>query len=472
MAVVKVLTEFWGDPENRTLAGYEKNGGYQGVRKALKMEPAEIGNVVKEAKVRGAGGAGFPAGIKWGFVPKDYTGPRYLCINADESEPGTYKDRYIMERDPHRLIEGAIILCRAVGIETFYIYIRGELVKAAKILEEAVKEAYAKGYLGTDVFGTGKTLHGTVHRGAGAYICGEETGLLNSLEGKTGQPRYKPPFPAVTGLFGKPTIINNVETIANLPAIFVNGAKWFLDLGVSTAGGTKLYPISGLVERPGIYELPLGTSLHDIIYEYGGGIAGGRKLKGVIPGGASCPVLVPEPSEALRKYLHEGLPRMIRGEEKLVRFEGRPEWKRPENPTEIDVPMDYDSVPMIKSMLGTGAAMILDDQTCPVHTALRITMFFHHESCGQCVPCREGTGWMEKLLHRFEHGEGREGDEDKLFAMASRIEGTTICALGDAAAWPVQAFVRKFRHEFEEHRKLGRCPYPEHTVRPSPLYIA
>ncbi len=388
---------------------YLQRGGYEAARQALRMKPEEIVEEVKKASLRGRGGAGFPAGMKWSFVPK-VDKPKYLCVNADEGEPGTFKDRFIMSHNPHLLLEGITITSYAVGINLAFIYIRGEYERIAQRLEAAISEAREKGFLGKNIFGSGFNLEVVVHRGAGAYICGEETALLESLEGKRGHPRLKPPFPAAVGLFQMPTVINNVETISTVPLIIKNGASWFTSLGLPKDGGTRLFGVSGMVERPGIYELPVGTPLRKIIFEYAGGVKNGRKLKGVIPGGMSAPILLPE---------------------------------------EIDVPMDCESVAKAGSMLGSGAIIVLDDQT-PILEVLRlVAKFYSHESCGQCTPCRIGTSWINKIVRRMARGEGRKGDVDEIERLASQIKGRTLCPLGDAAAMPILAIVQKFREELE-----------------------
>ena len=399
---------------------YLADGGYQAARRALgQMSPAEVTAEVKSAGLRGRGGAGFPTGLKWGFVPPDTGRPVYLVCNADESEPGTFKDRAIIERDPHQLLEGMIIASHAIGCRDAYIYIRGEFGQGYKVIERAIGQAYERGLLGPDACGSGSEINIHVHLGAGAYICGEETGLIESLEGKRPYPRIKPPFPAVHGLFGCPTIVNNVETLACVVHIIGRGAAWFRSIGPESGPGPKLYCVSGHVERPGVYELPMGTSLREIIYEHAGGMLGGRALKAVIPGGSSVPVLKAD---------------------------------------EIDLAMDFDSVAAAGSMLGSAGIIVMDETTCMV-TALRtISVFYHHESCGQCSPCREGTGWLEKILARIDEGEGGPDDLALLDNVASGMLGTTICVLSDAAAMPVQSFISKFRDEFEAHLRRGTCP--------------
>jgi NADH-quinone oxidoreductase subunit F len=407
-------------PGLRRLEVYRANGGYEATRKALtSMAPEALIETVKVSNLRGRGGAGFPTGMKWSFLPKQTAKPVYLCVNADESEPGTFKDREIIEDDPHQLLEGIIISAFAIGCHTAYIYIRGEFALGVERLEEAIAEARAAGLLGKNVMGSGFDLDVWVHRGAGAYICGEETGLIESLEGKRAYPRIKPPFPATHGLFGCPTIVNNVETLACVPHIVLRGADWFRGIGPEKSPGPKLFCVSGHVVRPGTYELPMGTPLREIIYTHAGGIPNGRKLKGVIPGGASMPVFTPD---------------------------------------EIDVAMDMDSVQKAGSFLGSAGVIVMDDSVCMVWTLLVLQRFFHHESCGQCTPCREGTGWLEKTLRNLEAGTAAPRDVDLLLNIAGNMMGNTICALADASAMPVRAFVTKYRAEFEQHAALGRCP--------------
>src|SRR3989441_4129037 len=418
----KVLLRHLDIPDIRKLDVYLAHGGYKAARTALTpLKPEEVTEQVRASNLRGRGGAGFVAGMKWGFLPKESPKPVYLCCNADESEPGTFKDRAIIEWNTHILLEGILIAAYAIKSHIAYIYIRGEFALGARHLEGAIAEAYAKGLLGRIIFGTGYDLDVYVHRGAGAYICGEETGLIESLEGKRASPRIKPPFPAVYGLFGCPTIVQNVETLACVPHIVLRGPEWFRAIGPESSPGPKLYCVSGHVVRPGTYELPMGTPLREIIYDHAGGIPGDRKLKGVIPGGASMPVFTAD---------------------------------------EIDVPMDMDSVQKAGSFLGSAGIMVMDDTGCMGWGLLVLARFFHHESCGQCTPCREGTGWLEKVLRRLEHGDGTAmaADVDLLLNIAGNMMGTTICALSDAAAMPARAFVTKYRAEFEQHAILGRCP--------------
>jgi len=418
MPIVKVLSEFFGVEEARDLQWRLKHGGYENARKVIqKMTPQEVIEEVSKSNLRGLGGAGFPTGRKWSFVPTDTDKPKYLAVNFDEAEPGTFKDRYIAEWDPHRLIEGIIICCYAVGIHTAYIYIRGEYVRPYERLHKAVSEAYAAGIIGPGVLGSDFKLDITIHRGAGAYICGEETGLLSSLEGKKGWPRLKPPFPAVVGLFDSPTVINNVETLSHLPKIIENGPQWFIDLGVERNGGTRLFSLSGKVKKPGVYELPMGTTFRELIFEHGGGILGDKQLKGFIPGGTSAAVLTAD---------------------------------------EVDTPMTFDALATIKSMLGSGAVIVMDEDVCMVRALHNIEHFFAHESCGQCTPCREGTGWVYRILSRIVQGEGVPSDLETLHHIVSNMGGTSICALCEGAAMPMRSFLSKFSEEFEYFVKNKR----------------
>jgi NADH-quinone oxidoreductase subunit F len=388
-----------------SLADYEKEGGYQALAKALTMKPEEIVNEVKNSEIRGRGGAGFPCGLKWSFLAKNTGKPTYLVCNADESEPGTFKDRQLINYDPHQLIEGILISCYATGARVAYIYIRGEMPVGAQILQKAIEEARAKGYVG-------KVAEIYIHRGAGAYICGEETGLIESLEGKRAYPRIKPPFPAVVGLFGCPTVVNNVETLSNIPHIVKNGAAWFKAMGVPGSTGTRLVCVSGPVKRPGYYEFEMGKlTMRQLIEDVCGGVTNGKKIKGVIPGGSSMPVL-------------------------------------PAN--NLDVPLDFESLRKAGTMAGSGGIVVLTEDVSIVDATLNVSQFYAHESCGQCTPCREGTLWMEKMLHRIKEGHGRPEDVDLLFEVADNIDGKTICPLGEAAAWPVKAFLKNYRSEFEE----------------------
>jgi NADH-quinone oxidoreductase subunit F len=399
---------------------YLELGGYQSLKKCLAMEPDAIVAEMKASGLRGRGGAGFPTGMKWSFVPKQSAKPKYILVNGDESEPGTCKDRLIFEHDPHAVIEGVIIAGLAVGAQMGFIYLRGEYRYLLTIMERAIADAYAKGFLGKNIFGTGKDFEVISHTGAGAYEVGEESALMESLEGKRGIPRIRPPFPAVVGLYGGPTVINNAETIATVPHIFRIGGAEYAKLGTERNGGTRLFCLSGHVKNPGVYELPMGYNLKKMIYEVGGGIANGRKLKAVVPGGSSTPVLLPE---------------------------------------EIDIGMDFDQVGKAGSMLGSGGVVVIDDQTCMVEFALRTMKFYQHESCGWCIPCREGTDWLKKTLTRFHAGGGVEKDIDNIRYLSENMLGRTFCPLGDAAAMPTIAFVKKFRHEFEAHLDGKPCPY-------------
>lgn len=392
---------------------YLGQDGYNAVRKALQeMKPEEILEEVKKANLRGRGGAGFPAGVKWGFVPQDIDKPKYLCVNADEGEPGTFKDRYIMSHNPHLLLEGIIITSFCVGIHTAFIYIRGEYEAVALRLEQAIAETYEKGFLGKNILDTGFGLDVFVHRGAGAYICGEETALLESLEGKRGHPRLKPPFPASIGLFQCPTVINNVETISNIPSIILKGAEWFCQKGLPKDGGTRIFGVSGMVKKPGIYELPMGTALKDIIFKYAGGLKADKKLKAVIPGGMSAPVLKAD---------------------------------------EIDIKMDFDSLMDADSMLGSAAIIVIDEETSMLDVLKVVTKFYSHESCGQCTPCRLGTSWIHKIVKRMTAKGGKRGDIDNIIRLASNILGKTLCPLGDAAAMPILSITKKFKKELESY---------------------
>jgi NADH-quinone oxidoreductase subunit F len=408
---VKILSRPLDQAGRRSLEDYRAAGGYDAARKALmEMTPAEVLAEVKAANLRGRGGAGFPAGLKWSFIPAGGSSTKYLCVNADEGEPGTFKDHFLLSRQPHLVLEGALLAAYAVGIHAAYIYIRGEYEIVARRLETAIAEAVREGLLGADILGRGFVLNVYVHRGAGAYVCGEDTALLESLEGKRGQPRVKPPFPASVGLFGKPTVVNNVETLANLPGIILHGANWFLSLGRLKDGGTRLFSLSGAVARPGVYELPVGTRLREIIFTHGGGLLPGRTLKAVIPGGMSAPILTPE---------------------------------------EIDVPMDCDSLAAAGSMLGSGGIIVIDDSVPMLVVLDRIAKFYAHESCGQCTPCRVGTSWIRRIVRRMTAGGRRPGDVDEIARLAEAMKGRTLCPLGDAAALPLLGLVRKFKKELE-----------------------
>ena len=410
----------------RSLEVYRKNGGYTSIEKALKtMTPDDIVAEVKTSGLRGRGGAGFPTGMKWSFIDKKSGNPRYLICNADESEPGTFKDRYLLMNIPHRLIEGMICSAYALGSNKAYIYVRGEFKTIIGILNEAIKESYKAGLLGKNILGSGYDLDLHVHSGAGAYICGEETALIESLEGKRGNPRLKPPFPAIKGLYGCPTVVNNVETLANIGWIVNNGGEEYAKIGIGRSTGTKLISACGNINNPGVYEIEMGLPVEEFIYsdKYCGGVKGGKELKAVIPGGSSVPIL---PKNLILKTA-EGQPRL----------------------------MSYESLSeggfITGSMLGSGGFIVYDEDACIVRNTYNFSRFYHHESCGQCSPCREGTSWMESVLHRIENGKGKMKDIDLLVSIASKIEGNTICPLGDAAAWPVGAAIRHFRNEFEFH---------------------
>jgi NADH-quinone oxidoreductase subunit F len=415
----QVLSKRFGKPDSRKLSTYEADGGYQAARKAIEMGPEGIIEEVKKANLRGRGGAGFPAGVKWSFMPKNDGKPHFLCVNADEGEPGTFKDRALMRNDPHQLIEGIIIACHAIRAEKAYIYVRGEMWEEKDILWAAIHECREKGYLGDNIFGTGNKCDVVVCTGAGAYVCGEETAMINSIEGKRGEPRLKPPFPAQVGVFGLPTTVNNVETISNAPHIIKNGAEWFAGLGVERDGGTRLFGVSGPVKRPGLYERPQGYNIRKLIFEDCGGLIEGKTLKAVIPGGSSCPVLLAD---------------------------------------EIDMPHSFDTLRDAGSMAGSAGLIVLTDDMCMVKAMENLAHFYSHESCGQCTPCREGTHWLHLLISRIEAGKGKMEDIDTLLDVCHNMMGTTICPLSDAAAMPMEAFVKKFRAEFEEHVRLGRCP--------------
>jgi NADH-quinone oxidoreductase subunit F len=427
----KIVTKYFADDAHKQIGVYEKHGGYKSFRKAMAMKPLDIVEEVKKSNLRGRGGAGFSTGMKWSFVPKDAK-TVYLVINADESEPGTCKDRELLFWDPHLLIEGIIISSFALGCHHAYIYIRGEMMREYLVLKKAVDEAYARGYLGKNVGGMGFELDLTVHRGAGAYICGEETSLLNSLEGKRGWPRLKPPFPAVKGLFGQPTIVNNVETIMNIPAIIEKGGPWFAELGIGKSGGTRVLCVSGHVNKPGVYELPMGITFRELIYDVCGGVPGGKSVKGVIPGGVSMPPLdaseldVPCEFDALMT------------DKRIKECEVSP-----------GVKFDMGGGRTLRTMAGSGGVVVMDETADMVALCARIMKFFAHESCGQCTPCREGTGWMARVITRLNELDGRPGDIELLGEIAHGIAGNTICALGDAAAWPMFGFLTKFRGEFE-----------------------
>lgn len=440
-----VLTKRWYENEGYTYEKYAADAGYEGLRNALKLDPDEVIEQVKKSNLRGRGGAGFPTGMKWGFVPKKSDKSKYLVINADESEPGTYKDRYIMGRDPHLMLEGIAIASYAIGAHTAYIYIRGEFGLPRRRVEQAVKEAYENGIFGDSVLGSGYKLECYVHRGAGAYICGEETGLLESLEGKIGRPRLKPPFPAVVGAFGAPTIVNNVESVACVPFIFTRGLEWFWAQGCEKNGGPKLMCVSGHIEHPGIYEVPNGYPCNKFI-ELAGGVWKGRSLKGIIPGGSSTPILKPQPCKELAE---------------------NPEAPETEWPLETDVPLDFDSLKKAGSMFGSAGMMVLDDHTCIVRTLMTLGDFYAHESCGQCSPCREGTGWAAKILQRLEAGQADETDLSTLLSAADYMVGMTICVLADSLAMPIKSYFEKYEDEFREHIRQKGCPFEPYPVAPA-----
>jgi len=410
--VPKILMKNWGKKDSHLLSTYVDGGGYQTAREVFKKyAPAEVTEVVKASGLRGRGGAGFATGVKWGFLPKDNTKPVYMCCNADEGEPGTFKDRYIMELDPHMLIEGMIISSYAIGCHQAFIYIRGEFDEARRKLEAAIEEAYANGMLGKKVLGSEFDFELVLHVGAGAYICGEETALIESIEGKKGQPRLKPPFPAVVGLFGCPTIVNNVESLAAVPWIMANGGEAYAALGTEKSKGTKLFSVSGPVNKPGVYEVELGYPLKSLIDVECGGIRGDRQLKAVIPGGSSTPIMTAAEVETLK--------------------------------------LDYESCAAAGTMLGSGAVIVMDDTTDMVDALTTLAHFYAHESCGQCTPCRWGTDWCYQILKRMNEGKGKPGDIETLTEVATNMMGTTICPLSDAAATPILSFLKKFRPEFE-----------------------
>jgi NADH-quinone oxidoreductase subunit F len=417
---IPLISKRWGIPNSRKIDTYLQNEGYQALEKALKeMTPEQLIDEVKKSGLRGRGGAGFPTGMKWSFVPKDSPKPKYLICNADESEPGSCKDRPLMEMDPHQLIEGMIIAGKAFGAHKGFIYIRGEYRYVLDIVDVALGEAYQRGYLGQNILGSGFDFDLITHTGAGAYECGEESALMESLEGKRGYPRIKPPFPAVVGLYGCPTVINNAETLSSVPAIIRVGGEAYAAMGTPKNGGTRMLCISGHVVKPGVYEVPLGLNMKKFIYETCGGIPGGKKIKAVIPGGSSCPFLTAD---------------------------------------EIDIPMDYDSLAKAGSMLGSGGMVVMDEDTCMVDMARRVMHFYSHESCGWCIPCREGTSWLTKTLDRFHAGYGTSSDITNVLELSKNMLGRTFCALGDAAAMPTISIVEKFRSEFEDHLQ-GKCAY-------------
>ncbi|MFI5251915.1 MAG: NADH-quinone oxidoreductase subunit NuoF [Bacteroidota bacterium] len=417
-------------PDLHKIDVYEAHGGYAALRKALSLKPEEVTDEVKKSNLRGRGGACFPTGLKWTFMPKQTTKTKYLCANGDESEPGTFKDRQIFELNPHLFIEGALIAAYAMGVQYIYTYIRGEYKKWIDLLQIAVDDAYKKGYIGKNIAGSQFNVEFVIHRGAGAYICGEESALMNSIEGDRGYPRVKPPFPAQNGVWGCPTTINNIETISNVPIIINRGWEWYSKIGAVKHPGPLLYGISGHVNKPGVYEAPTGVLLTDLIDNFAGGVRGNKKIKAVIPGGSST--------------------MWLRGEEIA------------------GVKMDAESLKAVGTSIGTGGVIVMDEDTDVLKTLLRIAHFYHHESCGQCTPCREGTGWMEKIIKSFVAGEATEEDIDLLLDVANNVEGNTICALADAAAWPVQSVIKKFRDEFEKRAVPSRLQkkkiQPPHLV--------
>ena len=415
----RIVTARWGEPDTVWLDRYLATGGYAGLRAALAQAPAAVIDVVKASGLRGRGGAGFPTGLKWSFVPRDSGKPTFLVVNFDESEPGTFNNRELVERDPHQFLEGAIIAAYAIGCRTAFIYCRGEYLHPGRILERAIAEAYVGGYLGKDILGSGFDLDVVLHRGAGAYICGEETALLSSLEGFRGQPRLRPPFPAVEGLYACPTLINNVETLANVPHILERGAAWYAGIGTEKSPGTKVFSVSGKVERPGNYEAPMGTPARVVIEELAGGVLDGRRLKAWTPGGSSTPFLTA---------------------------------------AHLDTPLDFEGVAAAGSLLGTGALMVCDERDCMVAVAERLLGFYAHESCGKCTPCREGTWWVTRVLGRIEAGAGRPEDLPLLEEVGGNILFKAFCALADGAVSPLASTLTHFRDEYDAHIRDGRCP--------------
>jgi NADH-quinone oxidoreductase subunit F len=418
-----ILTPFVRRAGGYTLDFYTRQGGYEALQKALTMTPDAVVEAVKQSGLRGRGGAGFPTGMKWQFVDKKSPKPKYICCNADESEPGTFKDHVLMERNPHLLFEGCLIACHAIGAKVAYIYIRGEFYHVQEVLEKELAKARAAGFIGRNILGKGFDCEIYVHRGAGAYEAGEETALIESLEGKRAQPRIKPPFPASAGLYDCPTAVNNVETLCNVPSIIQNGPEWFASIGPEKNGGPKLFCLSGHVKNPGVYEAPMNTTVRQLIYDarYGGGIRGKHELKCVIPGGSSVPVLLPD---------------------------------------QLDVPASFDGVAKAGSMLGSAGMIVMDETTCMVWAAQNLLYFYRHESCGKCTPCREGGDWLFKLLQKIERGDGEMRDLDLLQSIAGNITGKTLCAFGDAAATPVLTTIKTFRAEYEAHIREGRCTVP------------
>ena len=419
-----IITKYVREPNSFTLDFYLQHGGYESLKKAVgTLTPDQVVEMVKASGLRGRGGAGFPTGMKWQFVDKKSGKPRYIACNADESEPGTFKDHVLMERNPHLLFEGCLIGCWAIGAKVAYIYIRGEFYHVQKLMEAELKKAYAQGYAGKNILGSGWDCDIVIHRGAGAYEAGEETALIESLEGKRAQPRIKPPFPAVSGLYDAPTAVNNVETLCNVPFIIENGPEWFAGIGPEKNGGPKLFCVSGHVAKPGTFEASMDVTLHDLIYDpkFAGGIRGGHKLKCVIPGGSSVPVLLPH---------------------------------------QLDIPASFDGIAKAGSMLGSAGIIVMDETTCMVWAAENLLYFYKHESCGKCTPCREGGDWLHRLLGKIERGEGQMRDLDLLLSVAGNIMGKTLCAFGDAEATPVLSTIAAFRDEYEAHIREGRCTVP------------
>jgi NADH-quinone oxidoreductase subunit F len=416
----KVITANWGNPDVIPIGGYKAAGGYEGLRTALGMTSAELIDLVKASGLRGRGGAGFPAGVKWSFVPQDTGKPTYVVANFDESEPGTFNNRELVEREPHQFLEGLAIAAYGIGSHEAYVYCRGEFLHQGRVLSAAIREAYDDGVFGESVLGSGYRLDVVLHRGAGAYICGEETALLSSLEGYRGQPRLRPPFPAVEGLYGCPTLINNVETLCSVPHIVKHGAEWFASIGPEKSPGTKVFSVSGKVERPGNYEVPMGTPLRTLLEEHAGGVLGGRRLKAWTPGGSSTPMLTDE---------------------------------------HLDVALDFESVAAAGSLLGTGAVIVMDETDCIVEAARRLVAFYAHESCGKCTPCREGTWWVTRVLERIEAGYGRADDLPLLEDLGRNILFRAFCALADGAVSPIQSSLKFFRDEYVQHISEGRCPF-------------
>ncbi len=416
----RIITRNWGNPDVFHVDGYVANGGYAGLKKALAMAPEDVIELVKGSGLRGRGGAGFPTGVKWSFVPQDTGKPTYVVCNFDESEPGTFNNRELVDREPHQLLEGLAIAAYAVRCHNAYIYVRGEFLHQGTIVRRAVEEAYDRGFLGKGICGSDFDLDVVPHRGAGAYICGEETGLLNSLEGFRGQPRQRPPFPAVEGLYASPTVINNVETLCNVPHILENGADWFRGFGTAKSPGTKVFSVSGKVERPGNYEVPMGTPFRVLLEEHAGGVLGGKALKAWTPGGSSTPMLTAE---------------------------------------HLDVGLDFESLQAAGSLLGTGAAIVLDETDCVVEAARRLLAFYAHESCGKCTPCREGTWWAVRVLSRIEEGLGRPEDLPIMNDLGRNILFRAFCPLADGAVSPITSTLTYFREEYEAHVREGRCPF-------------